>query len=378
MAKRLPIVGIVESTERELLVWADNKSPGDLVDVGTGQTIFVTLHHATEMPGISYSLGGSAWRVMNVRSRLRLPADLHETPLRLRKTERGRAPIPIRITIDWAPTAQGVDSTWQSPTGTTNGNAGSGGVGPQGPKGDTGDTGPTGPQGIAGPAGPQGEPGPAGAAGPKGDTGQTGPQGEPGLTGAQGPAGNTGPQGEIGPQGPQGLQGEPGTAGAAGATGPQGDPGPQGAPGNADAYAVLASNAANNTTTLANAAGLSFAALANSKYEVEAIGAYQAAATTTGIAIALDVPAGAAVIGLGLVSTSAVAAGANEQVADAATTGATTGVRAANANAPFFGRWLVSLGATAGTVQLMFRSEIAASAVTLQANLFALRWRRIA
>jgi len=139
----------------------------------------------------------------------------------------------------------------------------------------------------------------------------------------------------------------------------------------------LASNSTVSTTAYANVSGLSFSATANTTYIVEVFGAYQTAATTTGIALALDVPAGATVIGRVIVNTSATAMIGLEQVADATATGVSTGVRAANTNTPIWAKWIVSIGGTAGTVQLMQRSEVAASNTVLQANITALGYRTI-
>jgi hypothetical protein len=138
----------------------------------------------------------------------------------------------------------------------------------------------------------------------------------------------------------------------------------------------LGADVANSSVTLAAATGLSFTAAANTTYLVDIVGAFQSAATTTGIALALDLPSGS-VIGQALANISATTIGATEQIADSATTGATTGVRAANANIPFSARFIVAVGSTGGTVQLQFRSEIAASAVTIKANLTAMGRRVI-
>jgi hypothetical protein len=138
----------------------------------------------------------------------------------------------------------------------------------------------------------------------------------------------------------------------------------------------LASDVANSTTTLAPVTGLSFSASANTTYLVELIGAFQSAATTTGIAVAVDIPSGS-VIGLAVSSISATGVGSTEQIADSATTGVTTGVRAAATNVPLSARFIVAVGATGGTLQLQFRSEIAATAVTMKANLTAMGRRVI-
>lgn len=236
---------------------------------------------------------------------------------------------------------------WELEWGT--GGAGEAGpTGPQGPKGDTGDTGPQGPIGLTGPAGPTG---------PAGASGATGPQGDIGPTGA------TGPAGAVGAQGIQGIQG------------PTGETGPAGS--DSWTWVKLASDSTVSTVAYANVSGMSFTGAANTTYIVEVIGAYTAAATTTGIGLALTVPAGAEVIGQVQANISATAIVSMEQVATATTTGVATGVRAANTNAPVIGKWIVRINATGGTVQLTQRSEIAASNTVLKANLTAMGRRVI-
>lgn len=138
----------------------------------------------------------------------------------------------------------------------------------------------------------------------------------------------------------------------------------------------LAADAANATTTLAPAAGLSFAANASTSYLIEVMGALQSAATTTGATFALDIPSGS-VIGQTLINSGTSAVQATEQIADNATTGVTTAVRAANTNIPVRAWFRVDIGATGGTVQLQFRSEVAGSAVTLKAGLTSMGRRAI-
>jgi hypothetical protein len=142
-------------------------------------------------------------------------------------------------------------------------------------------------------------------------------------------------------------------------------------------YTTLGSNSTVSTTAFANVSGMSFSALANTKYLVTVNGAYQTAATTTGISLALDIPTGATIIGQNIMSTSATALGGTEQLADATTTGATTGVRAINTNTPIQSFWIVSVGGTAGTIQLMQRSEVAASNTVLQSTLTVMGYRTI-
>lgn len=234
-----------------------------------------------------------------------------------------------------------------------------------------------GPPGAAGPPGPAGPPGAVGATGPtgaKGDAGAAGPQGEAGPVGLPGATGATGPAGPVGPTGPAGAAGPPG---AQGVPGPQGAQGPQGDAGSDGwTWQKLGADIANSTTTLASVTGLSFTALANTTYLVHVIGSFQSAATTTGIALALDIPSGS-VSGQNIHPASATTLTGTEQIADAATTGATTGVRAAATNVPILATFIVAIGATGGTVQLQFRSEVAASAVTMKAALTAMGRRVI-
>lgn len=138
----------------------------------------------------------------------------------------------------------------------------------------------------------------------------------------------------------------------------------------------LAADVVNSTTALAAVTGLSFAAAANTTNLVEVVGSFQSAATTTGIALALDIPSGS-VSGQIMHPSSATALTGTEQIADAATTGATTGVRAATTNVPILATFIVAVGGTGGAVQLMFRSEVAASAVTMKATLTAMGRRAI-
>jgi hypothetical protein len=141
-------------------------------------------------------------------------------------------------------------------------------------------------------------------------------------------------------------------------------------------YVKLASNNTVSTTAFANVTGMSFTAAANTTYIVNVMGAYQTAATTTGVGLALDIPSGS-VVGQVVANTSATAATSLEQIADATTTGVTTGVRAANTNTPISARFVVAVGATGGTVQLLQRSEVAASNTVLQANLTVMGYRAV-
>ncbi|MCU0531797.1 MAG: hypothetical protein MUE76_06875 [Syntrophales bacterium] len=141
-------------------------------------------------------------------------------------------------------------------------------------------------------------------------------------------------------------------------------------------YVALAANSVVSTTALADVTGMSFTALANTAYEVEIFGAFQTAATTTGIGVAFDVPTGAAVSGLTLFPSSNTAVLASQQRADNADIAPTTGVGTANTNFPFWGKYLIIVAGTGGTVQLRQRSEIAGSNTTLVAG-SRMKWRAI-
>jgi hypothetical protein len=145
---------------------------------------------------------------------------------------------------------------------------------------------------------------------------------------------------------------------------------------NDESWIKLAADVSNATVTMANVPGMSFNALANTTYIVDVVGTFQSAATTTGIALALAIPSGS-VSGQAYHPISATTLGSNEQIASGATTGATAGVRAAATNVPIMARYIVAVGATGGTVQLQFRSEVAASAVTMKAGLTAMGRRVI-
>ena len=95
----------------------------------------------------------------------------------------------------------------------------------------------------------------------------------------------------------------------------------------------LTADVVNSTTTLAAVTGLSFAAAANTSYLVEVFGTFQSALTTTGIALALDIPSGL-VTGSVVHHTSTTALVGIEQIADAAVIASTSGVRAGNTNVP--------------------------------------------
>lgn len=141
-------------------------------------------------------------------------------------------------------------------------------------------------------------------------------------------------------------------------------------------WVKLTSDVSNSATALADVTGLSFTALANTTYIVEVIGTFQSAAITTGIALALNIPSGT-VTGQIRANISATAINSLEQIANDATTSVSTATRAVATNTPITAKFIVAVGGTGGTVALRFRSEVAASAVTMKADVTALGYRTI-
>lgn len=141
-------------------------------------------------------------------------------------------------------------------------------------------------------------------------------------------------------------------------------------------FVFLSSDSAVSTTAFGNTGNLSFAATAGSIYAVEVFGVFQSAATTTGSSMALDVPAGSSVIGYYQAPNSTTTSQTTLQIAGATTTAVTASSATANTNLPFYFMGTVS-AAINGTVQVMHRSEVAASAITVKAGLTHMRYRKI-
>lgn len=138
----------------------------------------------------------------------------------------------------------------------------------------------------------------------------------------------------------------------------------------------LSADVVNSTTNLAPVTGLSFPVAPDTGYIVEVMGAFQSAAVTTGLAMALDIPSGS-VLGHMTAATTGTTVGVVEQIADNSTTNATPATRAANQDTPFFARFHVLCGPTGGTVHVQFRSEVAGSAITIRAGMTLLGYRAI-
>lgn len=113
------------------------------------------------------------------------------------------------------------------------------------------------------------------------------------------------------------------------------------------------------------AAGLAFAAAANTGHEVELMGSFQTAATTTGAAAMLDIPNGT-VAGMELLpSANNGTVQAAPQWASGAVISPLANVGIAAALYPVLGKWLVSVGATGGSIAPRWRTGVAASEARL-------------
>lgn len=209
---------------------------------------------------------------------------------------------------------------------------------------------PVGPIGPTGPAGPPGATGPQGLAGAPGTVGATGPQGV-------GVAGATGPQG---PSGVAGATGPPGGVGPTGATGPAGTGG-----GGGTTVVTKTADQAHTTTTLANVTELVVPAAANAVMGFRFAVMFRTAATTTGIRLAIAGPAGATVAYRAQIPSSATA-DTVQHVNTLSGGTATTAVAAANTDYVAVLEGVLTVGATAGNLQLQVASEVAASAVTVR------------
>lgn len=212
---------------------------------------------------------------------------------------------------------------------------------------------------VAGPPGPKGDPGDVGPAGPVGPAG----------VGTQGPKGDKGDPGGIGPAGPAGPQGIQGLPGV-GVQGPKGDPGPAG-PAGSIPIVKLAVDQAISVTTLTDITGLSLPIAANADLMFEALIIWQSAATTTGIRIAINGPAGAVeVTALAEIQTSA-AAFALQLHTGYQGGAATTSIDTANARRVARLSGVVRNGPNAGTLSIQVASEVAGSVVTVKRGSWA-------
>ena len=140
----------------------------------------------------------------------------------------------------------------------------------------------------------------------------------------------------------------------------------------------VTADVSNSTTTFADITGLSFSVDANKDYIFEAWLIFQTAATTTGIAIAGNGPASptAFVLHAAIPVGITLYASDSNLASRAYDTGTpSTGIDVANANTLAHVVGILRNGVNAGTFALRFKSEVAASAVTIKIG-SVLRYRQ--
>lgn len=133
----------------------------------------------------------------------------------------------------------------------------------------------------------------------------------------------------------------------------------------------LGSDRTNNTTSFADCTGLSFDLAPDSHYAFEFTGAYNAAAGTTGLQLALDGPASPVLLrAVGQICTSATA------VINGGIIAYDSGINATASGGatplPFFLKGNISTGRNGGAFTLRFRSEIAGSQVQIFSGSYGL------
>lgn len=144
--------------------------------------------------------------------------------------------------------------------------------------------------------------------------------------------------------------------------------------GEAEVIVVKSGDTANATTTLADATGLSFTALASKTYIIEAWVRWATSATTVGIKLAVNGPASPGFVGdvfIGVLSTGALS-GSGGAAYDVGTATASALALADNLAKLFC---LFRNGATQGTFIIRFAAE-AAGTVTVKDG-SVLRYRQV-
>ncbi len=133
----------------------------------------------------------------------------------------------------------------------------------------------------------------------------------------------------------------------------------------------LGADRVNSTVNFADCTGLEFDLAPNSHYAFEFTGAYTAAAGTTGLQLSVNGPASPnLVVAAGQIATSATAV--QSGVIAAYDAGLNATASGGSTALPFFVKGNISTGAAGGTFVLRFRSEVAASAVTIKAGSYGL------
>lgn len=131
---------------------------------------------------------------------------------------------------------------------------------------------------------------------------------------------------------------------------------------------LSSTNIVNSTTTFADITGLRVELEAFGIYEATGLLLVQSAATTTGIGVTATVPAGATISGVFSHPSAVNALTLGYVTASGSVSNDTTGFPAIGTTYLVEFRACIVNGSTAGSIQLQFRSEVAASAVTVLTN----------
>lgn len=151
---------------------------------------------------------------------------------------------------------------------------------------------------------------------------------------------------------------------------------------NQDIMLVNTANRTNNTTSLSDITGLTWAIAASEVWSIHACGTYETVATTTGITLSVNGPVAMTpsvwveVQRVNTADGTDNAVGRRVNALDSVAAG-TLSVDAANVLRHWSMVGIVTNGANAGTAALRFASEVGASQVTVHANAWC-RIRRIA
>lgn len=141
-------------------------------------------------------------------------------------------------------------------------------------------------------------------------------------------------------------------------------------------YLTMSGDVASSSTAMADVTGMSFTGAAGAKYLVTGVIVFRSAATTTGLGLAWNTPAGdtGLLVFHHLSATQTMSGGS--AITDDTTKNLSVGVTTLNENVAV-GVQSVIHCVNGGTVQLRLRSEVNASAVTIESDYSILRVERV-
>lgn len=141
---------------------------------------------------------------------------------------------------------------------------------------------------------------------------------------------------------------------------------------------ILAADATDSTGVFTSLAGMGAVVPANSTFLIEGELTFQSASAIVGIGVAFTLPAAASICGGYRHNVTATTEQAAYNNLAGTVSGNTTAVPVVSDNVPLIGRWIVKTAASAGTIQMQFRSGSGGTAVTVKGGLSAISIRKIA